>query len=118
MDLSMIEKIKEYVPLPVIVSVVAVIMLVYASSFIVKAIEVYFEEKYKKQIKIFDLKKIWLSLFWCIICAITLAFAKYIEWRELPFYTLVILGASSFLYEAFLKKMGVKEDDKKDTGGN
>ena len=73
-------------------------------------IEEYLEEKNGKQYKFFDGKKVWLSAFWCVILSLTLALAKFIEWRELPFYLFVILGASTFLYEAFLKKIGIKKD--------
>ena len=111
MDLSaLFNVVKEYVPIPVIVAVAANIMLVYGSSFIVSVIEEYLEETYGKQFKFFDGKKVWLSAFWCVILSVTLALAKFIEWRELPFYLFVILGASTFLYEAFLKKLGVKKD--------
>lgn len=108
--ISILQTVKEYVPIPVIVAVAANIMLVYGSSFIVSVIEEYLEDTYGKQFKFFDGKKVWLSAFWCIILSVTLALAKFIEWRELPFYLFVILGASTFLYEAFLKKLGVKKD--------
>lgn len=112
MDISAIfNVVKEYVPIPVIVAVAANIMLVYGSSFIVSVIEKYLEEKNGKQYKFFDGKKVWLSVFWCVILSLTLAIAKFIGWRELPFYLFVILGASTFLYEAFLKKLGVKKND-------
>jgi len=104
--------IKEYVPIPVIVAVAAVIMLVNVSIKVASIIEAAIEEKKGRQIKIFDHKKIWLSLFWCIAVSITLALAKYIQWRELAYYCLLILGASTFLYEAFLKKLGIKKDEK------
>ena len=111
MELSVIfNVVKEYVPIPVIVAVVANIMLVYGSSWLVTIIEEYYEEELGKQIKFFDGKKVWLSVFWCIVLSLTLALAKFIEWCELPFYMFVILGASTFLYEAFLKKIGVKKD--------
>lgn len=103
--------VKEYVPIPVIVAVVSVIMLVYGSTYIAGIIEDYLEERSGKQIKIFDHKKIWLSLFWCLVVSLTLALAKFIEWRELAYYALLILGASTFLYEAFLKKLGMKKND-------
>jgi 4-hydroxybenzoate polyprenyltransferase len=103
--------VKEYVPVPVIVAVAANIMLVYGSSWLVTLIEEYYEEEMGRQYKFFDGKKVWLSAFWCIILSVTLALAKFIEWRELPFYLFVILGASTFLYEAFLKKIGVKKDN-------
>lgn len=108
--ISILQTVKEYIPIPVIVAVAANIMLVYGSSFIVSVIEEYLEDTYGKQFKFFDGKKVWLSAFWCIILSVTLALAKFIEWRELPFYLFVILGASTFLYEAFLKKLGVKKD--------
>ena len=103
--------VKDYVPIPVIVAVVCVIMLVYGSIYIASAIEEAVEKKKGKQIKIFDHKKIWLSAFWCIVISITLAISKFIEWRQIPYYTLIILGASTFLYEAFLKKLGIKKED-------
>ena len=112
MDLSyVLSVIKDYIPIPVIVAVAAVIMLVYVSIYIAGLVEAYLEEKWQKQIKIFDHKKIWLSAFWCVIVSVTLAWAKFILWRELAYYSLVILGASTFLYNAFLKKLGIKKDD-------
>lgn len=108
--ISILQTVKEYIPIPVIVAVAANIMLVYGSSFIVSVIEKYLEEKNKKQYKLFDGKKVFLSAFWCVVLSVTLALAKFIEWRELPFYLFVILGASTFLYEAFLKKLGVKKN--------
>lgn len=111
MDLSaLFSVVKEYVPIPVLVAVAANIMLVYGSGWLVTVIENYLEEKNGKQYKFFDGKKVFLSAFWCVILSLTLALAKFIEWRELPFYLFVILGASTFLYEAFLKKLGVKKD--------
>ena len=111
MDLSAIfNVVKEYVPIPVIVAVAANIMLVYGSQWLVTQIENYLEDKNKKQYKLFDGKKVWLSVIWCIVLSVTLALAKFIEWREMPFYLFVIMGASTFCYEAFLKKFGVKKD--------
>jgi cobalamin synthase len=103
--------IKEYVPVPVIVAVVCVIMLVYGSGYIASAIEESIEAKKGKQIKIFDHKKIWLSAFWCIVVTVALAVSKAIEWKEVLYYWLLILGASTFLYEAFLKKIGIKKEE-------
>ena len=112
LDLSVLNTIKEYIPVAVIVAVAANIMLVYGSSWLVSIIEEYYEEVMGKQYKFFDGKKVWLSVFWCIILSLCLALAEFIEWREMPFYLFVILGASTFLYEAFLKKFGVKKDVK------
>ena len=111
MDLSaLFNVVKEYIPIPVIVAVIAVIMLVYGSSLFLSVVEEYLEETWGRQIKFFNHKKIYLSLIWCIISSLTLALAKFIEWREMPFYLFVIMGASTFCYEAFLKKFGVKKD--------
>lgn len=106
-----ISQVKEYVPVPVIVAVAAVIMLVYGSMFIAGLIEEAVENKCGKQIKIFDHKKIWLTVFWCVVLSVALAVAKFIEWKQIFYYWLLILGASTFLYEGFLKKLGMKKDD-------
>lgn len=108
--ISILQTVKEYVPIPVIVAVAANIMLVYGSTFFAAIIEEYLEDAWNKQVKFFDHKKIWLSFLWSVVITITLALAKFVEWRETPFYMFVILGASTFLYEAFLKKLGVKKD--------
>lgn len=108
---TILNTVKEYVPIPVIVAVVAVIMLVYGSMYIASVIEEAVEAKYGKQIKIFDHKKIWLSVFWCAVVSVALALAKFITWRETVYYGLLILGASTFLYEAFLKKIGIKKEE-------
>lgn len=109
--LSILNTIKEYIPVPVIVAVAAVIMLVNGSIKIASMIEDAVEKKCGRQIKIFDHKKIWLSVFWCAVVSAALALAKYIAWREYFYYGLIILGASTFLYEAFLKKIGIKKEE-------
>ena len=108
---TILNTVKEYVPIPVIVAVAAVIMLVYGSMYIASIIEDAVETKTGKQIKIFDHKKIWLSVFWCAVVSVALALAGFIAWRECFYYGLLILGASTFLYEAFLKKIGIKKED-------
>ena len=108
---TILNTVKDYVPVPVIVAVVAVIMLVYGSMYIASVIEEAVEKHYCRQIKIFDHKKIWLSVFWCVIVSVALALAKFIKWREVFYDWLLILGASTFLYEVFLKKLGMKKDE-------
>ena len=109
---SILNIVKEYVPVPVIFAVASVIMLVYGSIYIASAIEESIEQKKGKQIKIFDHKKIWLSAFWCIIVTVALAVSNFIEWKQVLYYWLFILGASTFLYEGFLKKSGKNKEDK------
>lgn len=108
MDIS---ELKEYLPVPIIISIMLVIIFVYLTGFVIENIEKKIEERKGKEIAFFNYKKIWLSLFWCFISGICLVTGGFIEWKELPFYTFVILGGSSFFYEAFLKKIGVKKDD-------
>ena len=112
MDLyTILNYVREYVPIPVILAVIAVIMLVYASLHVASLIENKIEEKQGKQIKIFEHKKIWLSVFWCVVLSVALAIGGFIEWKETFYYWLLILGASTFVYQAFLKKTGIKKDD-------
>lgn len=112
MDLfTILSYIRDYLPIPVILAVIAVIMLVYGSLYLATVLEAWLEKKYNKQIKIFDHKKIWLSVFWCVVLSVALALGKFIFWHEVPYYWLIILGASTFLYQAFLKKTGIKKDD-------
>lgn len=110
-ELSALETIKQYVPIAVIVSVVVVIALTYTFNFLVNNIEDYLEGKKEKQIHFFDHKKVWLSLFWCVFCGVTIAAADFIAWREVPFYVLVILGGSTLLYESVIKKVVKKNDE-------
>ena len=112
MDITtIISYVKDYVPAPVIIAVIVVIMLVKASLHAASLIEQRIEEKKGRQIKIFEHKKIWLSVFWCVVLSVALAIGGFIEWKETFYYWLLILGANCFLYEAFFKKTGIKKDD-------
>ena len=55
--ISILQTVKEYIPIPVIVAVIAVIMLVYGSSLFLSVVEEYLEETWGRQIKFFDHKK-------------------------------------------------------------
>lgn len=91
-------------PQAVLIAAIIVIVFVYLTIDVVKKIEEKLEEKKGKQIKIFDHKKIWLSLFWCILACIILAVSNFIAWYEVPFYIFVIMGISTFLYESVVKR--------------
>ena len=112
MELSVL---KEFLPLPVIVSIVTVICLVYLLGQIVTVIEDNIELQKGKQIKLFDHKKIWLSFPCCVLCSVTMAIAGFIEWKELLFYIFVVMGGSTFFYESIVKKIGKKSDVEKDS---
>ena len=98
-----------YIPASVIAAVFVCILLVYVSQAIADGFEKWIEERTGRQIKIFDHKKIWLSLFWCVVLSVSLATGGFILWQELFFYSFCILGGSSFFYNAFLKKFNMKE---------
>lgn len=100
-----------YIPVPVIIAIILNIFFVYMTQKLVCKFENWIEEKKKKQIKIFDHKKIWLSVFWCVVLSVVLACTNLIEWKQLVYYMFIILGASTFCYEAFLKKIGINEDN-------
>ena len=102
--MEVLEIIKEYIPIPVLLATFICIMLVFSSQKSAGYLEDYLEKKYDKQISFFDHKKIWLTLFWCIVLAVTLAVGKFITWQESFFYAFCIMGLSSFLYNAFFKK--------------
>lgn len=101
---SILEIVKEYIPVPVIVAVFAVIFLSWATLFIMDKIEKSLEEKKGIEISFFDHKKIWLNIFWSLVMVTALAVAKYIKWKELFYYLFILIGASTFIYEVFLKK--------------
>ena len=109
-------QVKEIIPYPVIAGIIAVIMLMYATLYLLTAIEDYLEAKLNKQIKLFDHKKVLLSLLWSVVVSITLVLSGFIEAKQILFYSLMILGGSTVLYETFLKGIGVTKDDKEDTG--
>ena len=110
-----IEVLKDILPLPVIISIITVICLVYLLGQIVTVIEEDIEARKGKQIKLFDHKKIWLSFPCCVLCSVTMAIAGYIEWKELLFYIFVVMGGSTFFYESIVKKIGKKSDVEKDS---
>lgn len=91
-------------PQAVLIAAVIVIVFVYLTMDLVKLLEEKLEAKKGKEIKIFDHKKIWLSLLWCIVACIVLAVSNFIAWHELPFYCFVIMGLSTFFYEAVVKR--------------
>lgn len=101
-ELSFIEK---YLPTAVIVAVFIVILLVKVTCTIVETIEEIVEEKKGKQIRIFDHKKIFVNLFYCLFMSVALCVAGFITWKEAPFYCFVIMGCSTFFYEAILKRL-------------
>lgn len=104
--MELLPELNNYLSQWVLLAVVLVIFFVYETAEIVNMIEEAIETKKNKQIKIFDHKKIWLNFFWSCIAAVILAVCNYITWKEFPFYLFVIIGGSSFFYEAVLKRLG------------
>lgn len=100
-----IESILNGLPQVVIVAAILVIFFVQSTLSLAETIEEKLEKKYNKQIKIFDHKKIWLSLIWCTIATVILAVSGFIKWLETPFYLFVIMGIATFCYETVIKKL-------------
>ena len=99
MDVSTIlNYVSDFIPTSVIVAAAVAILLIYLSQKIACVFEKWIEAKKNKQIRIFDHKKIWLSLFWSVVLSVALALGSFIEWREALFYAFCILGGSGFLY--------------------
>ena len=99
-------------PAAVVVATVAVIVLVYLTDRFLIKMEKAMEKKAGKEIKIFDSKKIWMSLFWCAVLSLALVLAEFVEPKEAPFYLFVIMGFSGFFYNAFIWKFLYKKKEK------
>lgn len=100
-----IDSILERLPEVIIIAAMLVIFFVQSTLSLAETIEEKLEKKYNKQIKIFDHKKIWLLLIWCIIATVILAVSGFIKWLETPFYLFVIMGIATFCYETVIKKL-------------
>lgn len=96
-------------PAAVVVATAAVIVLVYLTDRALVKLERILEKKRGKEIRIFDSKKIWMSLFWCAVLSAALVLAEFIEAKEALFYLFVIMGFSGFFYNAFVWKFLYKD---------
>ena len=95
-----------FVPAPVYVATMATIVFVYLSQFVAGKIESTLEAKTGKQLRIFDHKRIWLTVFWAVVMTVVLVLGGFITWQQSLLYVLVIMGLSCILYNGFLKKIG------------
>lgn len=99
-----------YLPPAVVVAVALVIVFVYESDKALRALERRLERRVGRELRVFDHKKIFISLFWCALFAAALTVADFIAPREAPFYLFVIMGLSGFFYNAFLRRFMRGED--------
>ena len=99
------------IPYMVWLSVICVILNTYFISLIIDKIEKVIELKKGKEIKFFDYKKIWIAFFWSLIFILFLCLSNIINIKDSFIYFFFILGLSTFLYDAFLKKYLSKEND-------
>lgn len=100
-----------YLPPAVVVAVALVIVFVYVTDKVLCGIERKLEAKRGKEIRIFEHKKIFISLFWCAVFAVVLTVAEFITLKEAPFYLFVIMGLSTFFYNAFIWKFMYKKKE-------
>ena len=104
MELSaIISRILVFIPPAVFVATLATIVFVYLSQIIATKIEEAIEAKNGKQVRFFDHKRIWLTVFWAIAFTAILVVGGFITWQQSLLYMLVIMGLSGFLYNGFLK---------------
>lgn len=93
------------IPYQVILCMIVVVFATEATKDLFKKLEDYLEEKYQKQIKIFDHTKIIFLILWSVIATVCLAIGNIIAWPTFPLYLFAIIGVCSFLYELILKKV-------------
>lgn len=103
--MELIRGLTEFIPMAVIIAVIAVIFATEFSKVIVFWLEEYLETKLERQIKLFDHSKILLLLFWTVIAVATLVYAEQIDKRMAVIYFMLIVGASTILYELVIKKV-------------
>ena len=93
------------IPYQVVFAIIAIVFLTEWTKTLAKNVEIYLEEKYKKEIKIFDHTKIIFLIFWSIMANICLVIGKVITWSLMPLYTFALIGVCSFCYELIIKKV-------------
>lgn len=107
---KIIDTIFAEVPVMVWFAIIIVIINTYLTTEIFEIIEKKLEQKKGKEIKIFNYKKIWIAFIWTVILSFVLYFGNYIKLNDIVIYFFMIMGISTFLYEAFLKKFMYKRE--------
>lgn len=107
---KIIDMVLKEIPIMVWVSIVIVIINTYITGELFGKLETLLETKKGKEIKFFNYKKIWIAFIWTAILCVVLALANYIKFKDFVIYFFMIMGFSTFLYEAFLKKFLYKEE--------
>lgn len=102
---SIISMVVGFVPAAVYVATVATIVFVYLSQIVAGKIEAALEAKTGRQLRIFDHKRVWLTVFWAVVMTVVLVVGGFVSWRESLLYVLVIMGLSGLLYNGFLKRI-------------
>lgn len=102
---SIISMVVGFVPAAVYVATIATIMFVYLSQVVAGKIEAVLEAKTGKQLRVFDHKRIWLTVFWAVVMTVVLVLGGFITWQQSLLYVLVIMGLSGVMYNGFLKKI-------------
>lgn len=100
------------IPVMVWISIFIVIVNTYVTNVLIEKLEKKLETKKGKEIKIFNHKKIWVAFLWTLILSFVLYIANYIKLNDILIYFFMIMGFSTFLYEAFLKKFMYKDEVK------
>lgn len=100
-----LKELLESIPKEVVIAILLVVILAECTKRAVSKLEEYLENKYQKQIKIFDHTKVIFVTLWSVIASILLAVANVLTWHQVPLYFFVIFGAAVVLYEYIVKKV-------------
>lgn len=115
MDIGIVLNIiKECISPYILISIIFNVILVNSAVILIKELEDYLEEMNNRQFKIFDHKKIWLNVIFSLLVTIGLFLSKSIEAEDFLMTILQIIGGTTLIYEAVLKKLGVKNEDQRD----
>lgn len=107
-----IETVLAEIPVMVWIAIFIVIVNTYVTNVLIEKLEKKLETKKGKEIKIFNHKKIWVAFLWTLILSFVLYFTNHITLNNIIIYFFMIMGFSTFLYQAFLKKFMYKDEVK------
>lgn len=102
---SIVSMVAGFVPAAVYVATIATIVLTYLSQAVAGRIESALEARTGRQLRIFEHKRVWLTVFWAVVMTVVLVVGGFVTWQQSLLYVLVIMGLSGILYNGFLKSV-------------
>lgn len=92
-------------PIELLITCILIIIFTQKTKEICKHIEIYFEEKKGKEIKIFNHTKIIFLLIWSCIGNVVLCVSAITLWQKFALNLFVTVGLCSMCYELVVKKV-------------